>query len=124
MPTSAKQTVDITSLIKGILNGYPGNSAIFREYLQNTDDCGAKIQVTHTGYLSNYSKGPQVLLLDERQHPTTSVVDPALQDTQGPALIAFNDQMLAEKDWRALREIHSSSKGTDETYVPLLWYID
>jgi len=120
MPTSAKQTVDITSLIKGILNGYPGNSAIFREYLQNSDDAKATTQVLNTNLLSNNSDFPQVFVLDERQHPTTSVIDPVLVHTQGPALIAFNNQILAEKDWRALREIHSSSKGRDETYVLFL----
>jgi hypothetical protein len=45
MPQAAKETVDVTSLIKGILNGYPGSSAILREYLQNSDDAKAKSQV-------------------------------------------------------------------------------
>ena len=45
MPQAAKETVDVTSLIKGILNGYPGSSAILREYLQNSDDAKANIQV-------------------------------------------------------------------------------
>jgi len=45
MPQSAKEQVDITALIQGILNGYPGNSAIFREYIQNSDDAKATKQV-------------------------------------------------------------------------------
>ena len=45
MPQAAKETVDVTSLIKGILNGYPGSSAILREYLQNSDDVKANSQV-------------------------------------------------------------------------------
>ena len=45
MPQTARETVDVTSLIKGILNGYPGSSAILREYLQNSDDAKANIQV-------------------------------------------------------------------------------
>ena len=44
MPRSAKEQVDITALLKGILNGYPGNTAIFREYLQNSDDARATKQ--------------------------------------------------------------------------------
>jgi len=59
----------------------------------------------------------QIFVLDERQHPAKAIIDPALAGTQGPALIAFNDQLLTEKDWEALRKIHSSSKETDETYV-------
>lgn len=34
MPETAREYVDILALLKGILNGYPGNSAIFREYRQ------------------------------------------------------------------------------------------
>ena len=44
MPQAAKETVDVTSLIKGILNGYP-SSSILREYLQNSDDAKANLQV-------------------------------------------------------------------------------
>jgi len=44
MPRSAKEQVDITALLQGILNGYPGNTAIFREYLQNSDDARATKQ--------------------------------------------------------------------------------
>jgi hypothetical protein len=40
-----EEKVDITALLQGILNAYPGNSAILREYLQNSDDAGAKKQV-------------------------------------------------------------------------------
>ena len=45
MPQEARETVDVTSLIRGILNGYPESSAILREYLQNSDDAKAKLQV-------------------------------------------------------------------------------
>jgi len=57
MPKTAEETVDVTSLIKGILNGYPGSSAILREYLQNSDDAKANLQVSFlirpTGQHSN-----------------------------------------------------------------------
>jgi len=46
MPEAAGEYADIPALLKGILNGYPGNSAIFREYLQNSDDAGASSQVS------------------------------------------------------------------------------
>jgi hypothetical protein len=42
---SVEEKVDITALLQGILNAYPGNSAILREYLQNSDDARAKKQV-------------------------------------------------------------------------------
>ncbi|KAF8912158.1 hypothetical protein CPB84DRAFT_758744 [Gymnopilus junonius] len=100
MLQSVQEFTDITALIKGILNGYPGNSAIFREYLQNSDDAHAT---------------SQLFILDERCYPTKSLVDPALQETQGPALIAVNDGLLRDVDWIALTKINSSSKGYDET---------
>ena len=56
-------------------------------------------------------------MLDERQHPIESLCDPSLRDSQGPAVLAYNDGVLSERDWEALRKIHSSSKKTDETYV-------
>jgi len=46
MPQTAQEEVEITALIRGILNGYPGNSAILREYLQNSDDAKATKQAS------------------------------------------------------------------------------
>jgi len=46
MPLTTQEEVEITALIRGILNGYPGNSAILREYLQNSDDARASMQVS------------------------------------------------------------------------------
>ena len=46
MPQTAPEEVEITALIRGILNGYPGNSAILREYLQNSDDAKATKQAS------------------------------------------------------------------------------
>ncbi|KAF8963749.1 hypothetical protein BDZ97DRAFT_1919525 [Flammula alnicola] len=100
MPQSAREYAEITALIRGILNGYPGNSAIFREYIQNSDDAKAS---------------SQIFILDERSFPAESVVDPVLRDTQGPALIAVNDGVLRDVDWKALQKIHSSSKKSDES---------
>ena len=122
MPRSAKERVDITALIRGVLNGYPCNSAIFREYLQNSDDAKAKTQVGTPVWLERtYSPQHfdfQIFILDERQHPTNSILDPSLQDAQGPAFVAFNDGVLLDKDWESLKKIHSSSKKADETWVP------
>lgn len=45
MATAIRESVDITSLIKNILNSYPAGNPILRELLQNSDDAGAKEQV-------------------------------------------------------------------------------
>jgi hypothetical protein len=49
MPQTTREEVEITALIRGILNGYPGNSAILREYLQNSDDAKASKQASFLG---------------------------------------------------------------------------
>ena len=61
MPRSTREQVDITALLKGILNGYPGNTAIFREYLQNSDDARATKQAC------SYTPMFQVLTLNVRR---------------------------------------------------------
>ena len=117
MPQAAKETVDVTSLIKGILNGYPGSSAILREYLQNSDDAKANLQVIFLICLTfQILKTWQLFLLDEKSYATTTLVDPSLRYSQGSALIAMNDQVLSDRDWTALKKIHASSKTTDESY--------
>lgn len=40
-----REVVDVTAVIKNILDNYPAGSAILRELLQNTDDAGASDQV-------------------------------------------------------------------------------
>ncbi|KAG9002100.1 hypothetical protein FRB93_011873 [Tulasnella sp. JGI-2019a] len=100
MPALEREVVDITTVIRGILDNYPAGSAVLREFLQNSDDCGA-----HS----------QDFILDTRTFPTEALVDPALACCQGPALLAINDGQFREKDWGALKHIQNSSKTADET---------
>ncbi|KAG9011147.1 hypothetical protein FRB94_009073 [Tulasnella sp. JGI-2019a] len=100
MPALEREVVDVTAVIRGILDNYPAGSAVLREFLQNSDDCGA-----HS----------QDFILDTRTFPTEAFVDPALACCQGPALLAINDGQFREKDWDALKYIQNSSKTADET---------
>lgn len=43
-----------------------------------------------------------------------------LRSTQGPALIAYNDAVFQDTDWKALQRIYQSSKQGDTSYV---WFI-
>ena len=54
MPQTTQEEVEITALIRGILNGYPGNSAILREYLQNSDDAKASKQASFLSPLPQF----------------------------------------------------------------------
>lgn len=56
----------------------------------------------------------QIFILDHRTHRASTIVDTALAESQGPALLAYNDTVFKEDDWRALQTIHGSNKGGDE----------
>lgn len=58
-----------------------------------------------------------MFVLDRRNHPKRTLFDAKLSDTQGPALLAFNDALFSEEDWEALQSIHRSSKKTDTSCV-------
>ena len=128
MPQTTREEVEITALIRGILNGYPGNSAILREYLQNSDDAKASSQASFLGFwdtnlfIASINFYPKVFIIDEQTYRSESILDPSLKEAQGPALIAYNDGVLRPEDWKALRTIHSSSKKTDEELVSMFLF--
>jgi len=43
------------------------------------------------------------LVFDQRNHATEGLYRPGLADTQGPALMAYNDAIFSEKDWEAFK---------------------
>ncbi|KAL0575885.1 hypothetical protein V5O48_006085 [Marasmius crinis-equi] len=91
-----------TDNIKAILDAYPFSIGIFREILQNSDDAGAK---------------EQVFVLDTSTHHSDNINDPRLAETQGPALLAYNEGNFSDDDWEALQSVHSSSKRTDTSKI-------
>ncbi|KAJ7766768.1 hypothetical protein B0H16DRAFT_372468 [Mycena metata] len=102
MVQNFRERADLTKIIKSILDSYPLGNGILRELLQNSDDASAT---------------KQTFILDMRTHPSRSVVDQDLVDCQGPALLAVNDTLFSESDWKAISTLHSSSKTTDETKI-------
>ncbi|KAJ7024296.1 hypothetical protein C8F04DRAFT_163783 [Mycena alexandri] len=102
MPENFRERADLTKIIKSILDSYPLGNGILRELLQNSDDASAT---------------EQTFILDMRTHPSRSVVDQDLVGCQGPALLAVNDTLFSESDWKAISTLHSSSKTTDETKI-------
>ncbi|KAJ7217098.1 hypothetical protein GGX14DRAFT_602035, partial [Mycena pura] len=102
MPENFRERADLTKIIKSILDSYPLGNGILRELLQNSDDAGAT---------------KQTFILDMRNHPQETVVDKDLAKCQGPALLAINDTLFSEEDWKAISTLHSSSKTADETKI-------
>ncbi|KAF6756618.1 hypothetical protein DFP72DRAFT_893244 [Ephemerocybe angulata] len=96
------ETVDLLGNIRSILENYPFSAGLLRELLQNSDDAKA----SH-----------QTFALDYRTHPDGRLRDPRLSETQGPALLAFNNATFAENDWTALRSISASSKKEDTSKI-------
>jgi sacsin len=54
-------------------------------------------------------------VLDQRNHATKGLFSEGLASAQGPALMAFNDVVFMEDDWKALKAIHDSSKVSDKS---------
>ncbi|KAG8947694.1 hypothetical protein FRC04_010538 [Tulasnella sp. 424] len=100
MPKLNREEVDVTSSLKNILDNYPAGSATLREFLQNTDDAGAKTQT---------------FILHNHKFSSTDLVGGELASCQGPAIIATNNAYFKEKDWKAITTILNSSKTQDET---------
>ncbi|KAF9446296.1 hypothetical protein P691DRAFT_673937 [Macrolepiota fuliginosa MF-IS2] len=96
------ENVAPTAAIRAILGSYPFSIGLLREILQNTDDARAR---------------KQVFVLDRRSHDAKAIYHPYLAATQGPALLAFNDELIRDHDWEALRNIHRSSKTTDTSKI-------
>ena len=69
-----------------------------QEIIQNADDAGAS--TVH-------------FYLDNRQHGTQSLIEPALARFQGPALLAYNDAVFTDKDWQSIQDMQQSVKTED-----------
>lgn len=57
----------------------------------------------------------QIFVLDRRDHPRDLLYQRGLAEMQGPAFLAYNDEVLRKEDWDALKSMHDSSKVNDES---------
>ena len=71
-----------------------------QELIQNADDAGAS---------------RVKFLIDSRQHPRDpgGLWKPSLAPFQGPALLAWNNSIFSEEDWRNIGKMHQSQKEED-----------
>jgi len=51
--------------------------------------------------------------VDYREHPTDNLLDPKLEEYQGPSLISYNDEVFTKKDWKGIRKLQDSVKASD-----------
>ena len=66
--------------------------------IQNADDAGAQVVQFY---------------IDNRVHPSGSLVNERLSSYQGPALIAANDAVFTDKDWDGIQRLQDSVKAED-----------
>jgi sacsin len=94
------QKVDLTASIRNILRNYPEGTAVLKELVQNADDAGARIVS---------------FCLDCRNHGIEKLADIALQEFQGPSLLAYNDAIFTEEDFKSIQRIGDSLKKSAES---------
>ncbi|CAG8567463.1 5808_t:CDS:2 [Diversispora eburnea] len=95
------QTETLISSIRNIIKDYPFES-IFKEFLQNADDAGAKR--FH-------------VIVDDRSHPTKYLLCDEMKEWQGPAILIFNDARFKGSDFDSLMRIRVGGKQDDYTKI-------
>ena len=94
------QSEKLTSRLRRILTGYPRDTTILKELLQNADDAGA----TEIHFI-----------LDPRQHKTQSIFEDSWKPLQGPGLLVYNNKPFTEADMKGIQNLGEGSKGDDPT---------
>ena len=90
------QREKLTTRIGRILKGYPRNSTIMKELLQNADDaCATQVD----------------FILDTRSHGTTQIFEESWKPLQGPALCVYNNRPFTEADLQGIQDLGEGSKG-------------
>lgn len=113
-----RENVDLLGVIRSILDNYPFSAGLLREILQNSDDAKATEQVRRPSPLQHLSTNDvQVFVLDCRTHPTERVWNTDVVNSQGPALLAYNNATFQPEDWTALQNISRSSKKEDTSKI-------
>ncbi|XP_042331157.1 sacsin-like [Sceloporus undulatus] len=92
----------VLEYLQGILRKYPDGGQILKELIQNADDAGAE---------------EVILLYDERSFGTQNLFSEGLECTQGPALLAYNNGVFSEADWKGIESPGISHKKKDPTTV-------
>uniref|UniRef100_A0A1I8HD19 HEPN domain-containing protein n=1 Tax=Macrostomum lignano TaxID=282301 RepID=A0A1I8HD19_9PLAT len=97
VPLPFGQKEELTTRLKGILQGYPLGIEIFKELVQNADDAGA----TRLHFIN-----------DRRNLGTEKVLSDEWKTLQGPALVVVNDTTFNDEDIEGIQKLGVGSKGS------------
>ena len=89
------QHESLTRRLKDILRAYPEGPSIIYEFIQNADDAKAT---------------KVIVMLNEKQYNTDSLLSTELKQFQGPSLNIYNDATFDERDFINLSRIGQGSK--------------
>ncbi|KAJ8026268.1 Sacsin [Holothuria leucospilota] len=92
------QREELVTRITRIMEGYPLDFTVLKEFVQNADD--AKATKVH-------------FVLDNRKYPTQKLFYTSMSELQGPALLAFNDRPFTDDDIKGIQRLGTGNKGED-----------
>ena len=90
------QKVDLVARIRQALQDYPPGVSMFKEFIQNADDAGAR---------------RMQICFDMRSHAASSTAwKQNEEDLQGPALLVYNDATFSDGDFANITQLGNSDK--------------
>ena len=92
----------VTSRLKEAIGDYGSDVDVFKELIQNADDAHA----TEVKFV-----------IDWRQHPCDTLLEPEMKSWQGPALLAYNNAVFTANDFENICKLASGSKKSDPTKI-------
>ncbi|XP_041369841.1 sacsin-like [Gigantopelta aegis] len=92
------QSEALTNRLNRILDGYPCDSSLMKELLQNADDAWAS---------------ELMFIKDFRTHPCERIFDDRWKPLQGPALCVYNNSYFKQKDLEGIQNLGCGSKAGD-----------
>ena len=92
----------VTSRLKEAIEDYGSDIDVFKELIQNADDARA----TEVKFV-----------IDWRQHPCDTLLEPEMKSWQGPALLAYNNAVFSSSDFENICELAGGSKKSDPTKI-------